>query len=134
MSIGIRAFIVEQSGITRVPWRRFEQWLCGVAAEPMYAGQHIRCALLYVELANRRPVALRHADYLLVNIDPDGRVDLEAARRRGSLAVQSVSATFDVSEPVVAFGPYLAKRQYRNEFRWVPTASEPEALLAAALK
>jgi len=137
VGIGVRAFIVKESGIERVPWRRFERLLCGVPGEMMSecAGRQVRCALLYVELMNRQPVAVRHADYLVVSFGSDGRVDRRAVRRRGRLVSQSVSRAFGVvSEPVVEFAPYLATRQYRKEYKWVPSSQEANALFAAVLK
>jgi len=100
-----------------------------------YAEQRVRCALLYVELVNRRPVAIRHADYLVVTFGSDGRVDQGARRRGSALAVQSTERWFGaVSEPVVEFGPYLASRQYSREYKWVPTEQEVDTLVSAVLK
>ncbi len=137
MGIGVRAFIVDGGTVTAVPWRRFEGLLCGNPREVMreHAGQRVRCALLYVELVNRRPIAIRHADYLVVTFGPDGRVDQSEWRRGGALAVQSTARVFGaVSEPVVEFGPYLASRQFNREFKWVPTEQEVDSLVGAVLK
>jgi hypothetical protein len=43
-------------------------------------------------------------------------------------------SVFRVSEPVVEFGPYLAGRKYRAEFKWEPTAQQAEAVVGLALE
>jgi len=137
MGIGVRAFIVDGDAITRVPWGIFERLLCGDPREvmPERAGQRVRCALLYVELVNRCPVAIRHADYLVVTFGADGRVDQGSRRRGSALALQSASRWFGaVSESVVEIGPYRASREYDREFRWVPTEQEIEVLVSTVLK
>ncbi len=137
MGIGVRAFLVEDGHVTRVPFRRLDRLLCGDPSEVRgrYAGQRVRCALVYVELLNRRPVAVRHVDYMVLPFASDGRLDRVETERGHRLAIELVGKSFQaVSEPVVEFGPYLAARRYKTEFKWVPTEAEVEALVGHALK
>jgi hypothetical protein len=137
MGIGVRAFLIVEGNVSRVPFRQLERLLCGDAHEVMgqYAGQRIRCALAYVELVNRRPVAVRHVDYMVLPFASDGRLDGAETERGQRLAIASTGSWFGaVSEPVVEFAPYLAARRYRTEFKWVPTQAEVEALMGQALK
>ena len=137
MGFGIRAFLVVDGKVSRVPFCRIERLLCGDAHEVMrqYAGQRIRCALAYVELVNRRAVAVRHVDYMVLPFASDGRLDRTETERGQRLAMASTETWFGaVSEPVVEFGPHLAARRYRTEFKWVPTQAEVESLMAQALK
>ena len=123
--------------VSRVPFRRIDRLLCGDPHEVMgqHAGQRVRCALAYVELVNRRPVAVRHVDYMVLPFASDGRLDRTETERGQGLAMASTGTWFGaVSESVVEFGPYLAARRYRAEFKWVPTQAEVAVLVGQALK
>jgi|SRR6266566_3431138 len=137
MGIGVRAFFVTDAGVSRVPFSRVERLLCGDPQEIMLgcAGQRIRCALAYIEFVNRRAMAVRHVDYLVLPFASDGRLD-QAERQRGQALIMASAQTWSstVSEPVVEFGPHLAARRYRIEFKSVPTAVEVNALVGQALK
>ena len=137
MGIGVRAFFVTDVGVSRVAFYRVERLLCGHSQEimPGCAGQRMRCALAYIEFVNRRAVAVRHVDYLVLPFASDGRLDRTERRRSRALMMASAQTwSSTVSEPVVEFGPHLAARRYRTEFKWVPTAVEVNALVGQALK
>lgn len=137
MGIGVRAFFVVDGDVSRVPFRQVERLLCGDPHEVLSqcAGRRVRCALVYVELVNRRPFAVRHVDYLMLPFGSDGRLDRAETQRGQALAMASAGTWFGaVSEPVVEFGPHLAARRYRTEFKWVPTATEVDTLVGQALK
>ena len=127
MSIGERVFFVDGKQVTRISLRRFESlWNeAPNATMPERAGQRVRCALVYVEIDNRRPVGIRHIDYMVLSFDSSGRVDTSQRRRQERLAVESVSRNLpSVSEAVVEIGPHLASRSYRDEFKWTPTEEQ----------
>jgi len=88
MSIGIRVMFVDGDRIIRVPLRRFDRLFDRDLNEamPEYAGQRVRCAMVYVELADRKPVEVVRIDYMVLPLDPEGRVDADLQSRKLMLA------------------------------------------------
>jgi len=137
MSLGTRVMFVDGDRITRVSLRRFDRLFQGDPNEamPEYAGQRVRCALVYVDLMMRKPVDVARVDYMILVFGADGRLDAAERHRQGALVGEMVGrSVFRVAEPVVEFGPYLAGRQYRAEFKWEPTAQQAEAVIGLALE
>jgi hypothetical protein len=102
---------------------------------PEYAGQRVRCAMVYVELADRKPVEVVRIDYMLLPLDPEGRLDANLQSRKLILAGKMFGfGMTGTAERVVDFGPYLAEKQYHAEYKWKPTENEKRALVDLALE
>ena len=137
MSLGIRVIFVERDRLSRMSVRRVERLIQGDPNEamPECAGQHVCCAVVYVDLMLRKPVSVMRADYIVLSFGPDGRLDPADRRRGDDLLGETLGrSVFRVSGPVAEFGPYLAERQYRSEFKWEPTAQQAKAVVEFALE
>ena len=137
MSIGVRIMFLDGDRIIRVSQRRFERLVDRDLNEamPEYAGQRIRCAMVYVQLADRKPVEVVRIDYMVLPLDPEGRVDSDLQSRKMMLAGEMFGfGMTGTAERVVDFGPYLAEKQYRAEYKWKPTENEERALVELALE
>jgi hypothetical protein len=137
MSIGVRIMFLDGDRIIRVSQRRFERLVDRDLNEamPEYAGQRIRCAMVYVQLADRKPVEVVRIDYMVLPLDPEGRVDADLQSRKMMLAGEMFGfGMTGTAERVVDFGPYLAEKQYRAEYKWKPTENEERALVELALE
>jgi len=137
MTIGVRVMFVDGDRIIRVPLRRFDRLFDRDLNEamPEYAGQRVRCAMVYVELADRKPVEVVRIDYMVLPLDPEGRVDADLQSRKLMLAGEMFGfGMTGTAERVVDFGPYLAERHYRAEYKWKPTENEERALVNLALE
>ena len=137
MSIGVRIMFLDGDRIIRVSQRRFERLVDRDLNEamPEYAGQRLRCAMVYVQLADRKPVEVVRIDYMVLPLDPEGRVDADLQSRKMMLAGEMFGfGMTGTAERVVDFGPYLAEKQYRAEYKWKPTENEERALVELALE
>jgi hypothetical protein len=137
MSIGVRIMFLDGDRIIRVSQRRFEGLVDRDLNEamPEYAGQRIRCAMVYVQLADRKPLEVVRIDYMVLPLDPEGRVDADLQSRKMMLAGEMFGfGMTGTAERVVDFGPYLAEKQYRAEYKWKPTENEERALVELALE
>jgi hypothetical protein len=137
MSIGVRIMFLDGDRIIRVSQRRFERLVDRDLNEamPEYAGQRIRCAMVYVQLADRKPLEVVRIDYMVLPLDPEGRVDADLQSRKMMLAGEMFGfGMTGTAERVVDFGPYLAEKQYRAEYKWKPTENEERALVDLALE
>ncbi|HRE87090.1 MAG TPA: hypothetical protein PLB40_12355 [Accumulibacter sp.] len=133
MSIGVRVMFLDGDRIIRVSQRRFDRVLN--EAMPEYAGQRVRCAMVYVQLADRKPVEVVRIDYMVLPLDPEGRLDADLQSRKMMLAGEMFGRGIaGTSERVVDFGPYLAERQYHAEYNWKPTNNEERVLVDLALE
>ena len=137
MSIGVRIMFLDGDRIIRVSQRRFERLVDRDLNEamPEYAGQRLRCAMVYVQLADRKPVEVVRIDYMVLPLDTEGRVDSDLQSRKMMLAGEMFGfGMTGTAERVVDFGPYLAEKQYRAEYKWKPTENEERALVDLALE
>lgn len=137
MSIGVRILFLDGDRIIRVSQRRFERLVDRDLNEamPEYAGQRLRCAMVYVQLADRKPVEVVRIDYMVLPLDPEGRLDADLQSRKMMLAGEMFGfGMTGTAERVVDFGPYLAEKQYRAEYKWKPTENEERALVDLALE
>ena len=137
MSIGVRIMFLDGDRIIRVSQRRFERLVDRDLNEamPEYAGQRLRCAMVYVQLADRKPVEVVRIDYMVLPLDPEGRVDADLQSRKMMLAGEMFGfGMTGTAERVVDFGPYLAEKQYHAEYKWKPTENEKRALVDLALE
>lgn len=130
MSIGVRVMFLDGDRIVRVSQRRFERVFDRDLNEamPEYAGQRVRCAMVYMQLADRKPVEVVRIDYMVLPLDPEGRLDADLQSRKMMLAGETFGRGIaGTSEHVVDFGPYLAERQYHAEYKGHPrkTRSAP---------
>ena len=137
MSIGVRILFLDGDRIIRVSQRRFKRLVDRDLNEamPEYAGQRLRCAMVYVQLADRKPVEVVRIDYMVLPLDPEGRVDADLQSRKMMLAGEMFGfGMTGTAERVVDFGPCLAEKQYRAEYKWKPTENEERALVDLALE
>lgn len=72
---------------------------------------------------------------MVLPLDPEGRVDADLQSRKLMLAGEMFGFGMKgTAERVVDFGPYLAERQYRAEYKWKPTENEERVLVNLALE
>ena len=91
MSMSIRVFFFNpDNSIVKIPLTRYDRLYNNDPNEsfPEYAGKCIKCAIVCVELENRRPVKIININYTIVSFGLDGRIDQEKLHREGALAAQ----------------------------------------------
>ena len=128
MGTSVRVFFFGSDHMARkVPLSRFERLYDRRSDESFkaYAGQRVKCAMVFVQLENRKPVEISHVDYFIVPFRDDGRVDHEERERGISLVMRSIdSPAGQESEKVINAMPRIFKKSYDEEFKWEPTSVE----------
>ena len=69
--------MVNEAGeIQRFPYARFKRLWNSDPDEQMqdFAGTFLRVAIAYIETVNRKPLCIRHVDYLRIKLDKKGRI------------------------------------------------------------
>jgi len=133
MSISLRIFFFNpDNSIIKIPLSRFDRLSKNDPNEsfPEYAGESIKCAIVCVELENRRPVKIINVNYTIVSFSSDGRIDQEKLHREGALAAQMMDLP-DLFLPknVVDLSPKIAQKQYHERFKWKPTKDEVDKII-----
>ncbi len=94
MGLSIRIFIVdEDDALHRLALVRYQRLLRDDPDEsiPEYAGMRVRYALIVVDLVNRRPVEIVHAEFSWLSFDSEGRLDRSEKEKEARLAMESLS-------------------------------------------
>ena len=131
MGFGIRVFYFDEGKIARIPFQKFDRMndRNTVEALPEHAGKRLRCAMVLLNVENRKPVSVRHIDYLVMPLDSHGRVDHEEVLRSASFLIGPPErSTDEAARKVIEFRPYLSKH-YREKCRWTPHAAERETFM-----
>jgi len=132
MGTGVRVFFIgTDNSVRKVPLTKFERLSDNRSDECFeeYAGERMRCAMVFVRLENRKPAEIIHADYFIVPFNADGRVDLKERERGRSLVMQSMDLFPPSANPgdrnkVIDAMPRIFKKKYDEEFKWEPTDVE----------
>lgn len=136
MGLSIRIFIVdEDDSLHRLALAQYERLLRDDPAEsiPEYAGKRVRHALVIVDLVNRRPVEIVHAEFSWLSFDSEGRLDRSEKEKEARLAMQAIPPLLgeEDSEQLIDARHRFAKKRYDSEYRWKPTAEIEAAIVAA---
>jgi hypothetical protein len=141
MGWSIRAFLVDEVGkIQRFPYARFKRLWNGDPNEQMpdFAGTSLRVAIAYVETLDRRPLCLRHVDYIRIKLDKKGRIAKDWIQSSMRLAADSVDWAWLQKEPdgpknLIAAGHLFSRKRYKHEHSWEPTKPQKDEILNKSL-
>ena len=136
MGLSIRIFIVdEDDSLHRLALARYERLLRDDPDESIkeHAGMRVRYALIVVDLVNRKPVEVVHAQFSWLNFDSKGRLDRSEKEKEARLVMESIPPLLgdEDSERLVDARHRFVKKRYDSEYRWKPTSEIEAAILAA---
>jgi hypothetical protein len=126
MGLGLRIFLVDDDdALERLSVAKFERLFRHDPQEmlPQYAGRRVRYALAIVELVNRKPVELVHAEYSFLHFDSEGRMDTAEMEKAARLALEALSPIFTNRErpQVVDARHRFAKKRFDDRYKWTPS-------------
>jgi len=127
LGIGVRAFIVSDDSVNRIPCAKLERMEHGDENEtlPEYAGQRIRLAVAVVRMKDRRPMEIVGIDYHKVSIDQDGRLDQQERKEMLWDAMASVDfGAGRTASNVIDATSMFARKRFRTKYEWNPTQKE----------
>ncbi len=136
MGLSLRIFLVnDDDSIQRLALARYDRLLERDPKErlPQYAGKRVRYALVVVDLTNREPVEILRIQYSYLFFDSEGRVDPTEREKEARLAFNILPPEPVVRDfqQVVEARHYFAKKRYKDEYRWTPTAEIESAIVRA---
>ena len=136
MGMSLRIFLVnDDDSIQRLPLARYERLIHRDPKErlPQYAGRRVRYVEVALELEHRKPVRILRILYLILSLDPEGRIDaaeLEKGRRLGFDMVPPVLTDRGANQ-VIEARHFFAKKRFDKEYRWNPTPEIEPSILEA---
>ncbi len=136
MGMSSRVFLVDDNdSLQRIPMATLN-WLLlfdRVECLQQYAGKRVRCAMAFLEVAERRVLAIRNIDYFLLPFDDKGRIDKNGWEKGMRLGIDLLPSILDGEYPkqVINAQHRFAKRRYEHEFKWKPGRKVEEAIVGA---
>jgi hypothetical protein len=139
MGIGWRVFLIDDNGsLQRISMVRLTRLLHFDRRESLqqYAGKRVRCAMVFLEVAERQVLAIRNIDYFLLQFNDKGRIDKKEWEKGLRLGMELLPSLHDGQDPkqVINAQHRFAKRRYEHEFKWKPIRKVEEAIVAAIFK
>ena len=98
-----------------------------------YAGKRVRCAMVVLEVAGRKPISMNLIDYYMLTFDDQGRVDTAELEKEARLAVEVLPPYIideEQSGRVINARTHFAKKRYEHEFKWTPTPEIQAAIVS----
>ena len=135
MGLSLRIFLVdEDDSLKRLPMARYKRLLTRAPEEslPQFAGQRVTCALVVMDLVDRKPVKIEHVQYSIISFDSEGRIDSSEKGKEARLAMEMRPPLVDVtgSRQVIYARHRFAKKRYDSEYKWKPSPEMEEAIVA----
>ncbi|MGD9134483.1 MAG: hypothetical protein PVF78_12585 [Desulfobacterales bacterium] len=136
MGLGTRIFIVnDDDTLKRMPMRRYHRLFKRDPEERFleYAGNRIRYVLVVLELKNRKPVEILRIQYSYLAFDQKGRLREDERERAARLSMEMIkpSPPGEESNHIINARYKFAKKRFRREFRWEPSAELEAAIFRA---
>ena len=136
MGIGFRVFLVDSDdSLQRLSMAHYERLLQRKPRErlPQYAGKRVRCAMVMLEVAGRKPLAINRIDYSMLSFDAEGRIDVTEREKEARLAVEAMPPFIEEQRhgQVIDARSHFAKKRYKHEFKWIPSREIEAAIVAA---
>ena len=136
MGTGFRIFLVDDDdSLHRLAMARYQRLRRREPGErlPQYAGKRVRCAMVVLEVAGRKPIRMIHIDYSMLTFDEEGRVDPAELEKEARLAVEVLPPYIideEQSGRVIDARTHFAKKRYADEFKWTPTPEIQAAIVS----
>lgn len=121
MGQGIRTFLIdEHDQLTSISVARFERLTSFGSNERIerFAGQRLRWVLVFVETANRRPVAIERIECGFFKFRSDGLLDLEDFMRPMRWFVDSMLPQDSPDRKVRDARARFARKRSQHEYEW----------------
>jgi len=136
MGIGTRIFLIDENdSLHRISISRYNRMRNPDSDErfTQYAGKRMRCAMIFLEVENKKPLSVVRTEYYYLPFDNQGRIDGTELEKRIRLSLEIVPPIFDEQSPkkVLDAQSRFAKKRYKHEFQWTPNQEIEIAIMKA---
>ena len=135
MGTGFRIFLVDDDdSLHRLSMARYQRLRRREPGEslPQFAGKRVRCAMVVLEVAGRKPISMNRIDYYMLTFDDQGCLDTAELEKEARLAVEVLPPYIDEEQPrrVIDARIHFAKKRYEHKFKWTPTPEIQAAIVS----
>jgi len=137
MGLGLRIFFVDDDdSIHRIPVSRWDKLRDRNSGErfPEHAGKCVRSAMVVLELANRKPVAVNRTFFTQLYFNSNGQLDDDKILDAAKLAADITELDF-LEQPektnIIDAKKQFSTKIYQNLFKWTPTPKINDAITKA---
>jgi hypothetical protein len=136
IGMGTRIFIVkEDDSLLRMTLKRYNRLIKGHADKDLmqYAGKRICCALIVLEMINRKPAEILMAEYSFLAFDSKGRLDAGEREKAARLAMDTLEPILPGEKPerVIDAKHKFAKKRFDDRYIWKPSPEIETAIQRA---
>lgn len=136
MGMGFRIFFVDEDGsLQRISLARYERLYRKDSKErlPRYADKQVRCAMVVLDVEDRKPQSIAWIDCSIVPFDSEGRVDLKEWEKRSQLVGYFLDLPIEEQsqDKIIDAQSLFAKKRYEREAKWSLTPDIEQAIEAA---
>jgi hypothetical protein len=136
MGIGTRIFLIDENdSLHRISISRYNKMRNPDSDEffTQYAGKRVRCAMIFLEVENRKPLSVVRTEYYYLPFDNKGRIDSTEMEKRIRLSLEIVPPIFEEQSPkkILDAQSRFAKKLYKHEFQWTPNQEIETAIMTA---
>ena len=136
MGIGTRIFLIDENdSLHRISISRYNRIRNPDSDErfTQYAGKRMRCAMIFLEVENRKPLSVVRTEYYYLPFDNKGRIDSTETEKQIRLSLEIVPPILEEQSPkkVLDTQSRFAKKRYKHEFQWTPNQEIETAIMTA---
>jgi len=133
MGIGTRIFLVDENdSLHRISISRYNRLTNpdSDARFTQYAGKRIRCAMIFLDVENRKPLSIIRTEYYYLPFDNKGRFDNKELEEQLTLSSEIVPPIFEEQSPKIILDAKsrFAKKRYKHKFHWTPSPETETAI------
>lgn len=136
MGIGTRIFLIDENdSLHRISIARYNKLKNPDTDErfTQYVGKRMRCAMIFFEVEERKPLSIIRTDYYYLPFDNEGRIDNTELEEQLRLSSEIVPPIYEEQSPkkVLDAQSRFAKKRYKHKFQWTPDPEIETAIMTA---
>ena len=133
MGFGFRVFFVnDDDSLKRISFARYERLTRKALNErlPEYAGKKARCALVVLNVENRKPQSIARIDCHRIPFDVEGRVDWKEWENQARLISHFITlpGVEKSQDTIIDASSVFAQKRYEREAKWSLTPEIEQAI------
>jgi len=123
LSLKYLIYDAETDKLKIIPSSKFEKLFNREQALNEFAGEQIKYISVVVQLENRKPVSIRALRFHLMQIDQDGKFDIDFLNELNQAAAQLISLPIDLPNNVIDRSADFAQKKFKQQFTWSPSSA-----------
>jgi hypothetical protein len=143
VGLSCRVFIIDgNDSVYPIPYALYEKLMKGESVECFseYDGKRVRCAVVWVEMARKKPCSIYEIDTILLPFHNKGRIDIREweRKKKARMELEVTRINYFLSSALrkgknsnlIEAQHRFLRKQYDHKFKWMPNRKIKEEILA----